>query len=490
MRKSKNIVISLFSLSALLITGCTKNETENVQPDETIQVEEKTREETSVEEQIADEISSETVIPDSLGLGEYSEDRAWVSFQTEGDEEFKYGCIDKNGKMIFYISGADTADSTTVSYSNGYSYFKNGDTLYLLDLNGNLVNEYQSSDNISIKAYADGYVWTEEYTSGFDSAFYTYILFDPEGTILAKFEHSGTEPIAELYYYSCGVWGYDTQNLDGESIQRFYCSDADKWVESTIAANNHEIYFYEDSAVIGIEYEDPDETGYRARLCLLDTSGSLREVPISDDLGWNWDNPNFVNEGYCVLEEYESYLISYNLSTGEFSKMENEYSERVKGSALPEIRMFDNGRIAMTLTGNDEENYVALFDDSWNMIGEPLKYVKYNFSDGMLIVLDWILDDSGNGYQEYLSVYNSDGEKIFSPTENGYVSITPFEDGVARALPSDADPTFRSATSTVSGALADNKTGSVSGEFVYINSDGNRLFENIDMITAIEINLE
>ena len=490
MRKSKNIVISLFSLSALLITGCAKSETENIQPDETIQVEEKAREETSSEEQTTEESLGKIVISDSLGLYKYSEDRAWVSFQTEGDEEFKYGCIDKEGKMIFYISGADSTDSEAVSYSNGYSYFKNGDTLYLFDLNGNVVNEYQSSVDISIKAYADGYVWTEEYTSGFDSAFYTYILYDPEGTALTKFEHSGTESIDELYYYSRGVWGYDTQNSDGESIQRFYCSDTYKWVESTIAAKNHDIYFYDDNAVIGIKYEDPSETGYRARLCLLDTSGNLTEVPISGELGWNWDNPNFINEGYCVLEEYEAYLISYQLSTGKFSKMENEYSERVKGSALPEIRMFDNGRITMTLTGNDEENYVALFDNSWNIIGEPLKYVKYNFSDGMLIVLDWILDDSGVAYQEYLSVYNSDGEEIFSPTENGYVSITSFEDGVARALPSDADSTFRSAVSTTMGALADNQSGPVSGEFVYIDSEGNRLFENIDMTTAIEVDLE
>ena len=96
MRKSKNIVISLFSLSALLITGCTKNETENVQPDETIQVEEKTREETSVEEQIADEISSETVIPDSLGLGEYSEGRAGQCCVSLQNGEVNISCSNKN----------------------------------------------------------------------------------------------------------------------------------------------------------------------------------------------------------------------------------------------------------------------------------------------------------------------------------------------------------------------------------------------------------
>src|SRR5699024_4287835 len=135
---------------------------------------------------------------------------------------------------------------------------------------------------------------------------------------------------------------------------------------------NHSIYFYEDSAVIGIEYEDPDETGYRAKMVLMDINGNINEVGMTGELGWTWDDNNVINEGYCILEEYENYLVSYNIKTGEYIIFDNEYADMLNVESLPDELKFINGKVALPLIGQDENQYVALFDTSWNIVEEPV----------------------------------------------------------------------------------------------------------------------
>ena len=165
----------------------------------------------------------------------------------------------------------------------------------------------------------------------------------------------------------------------------YYCTQGNKWVEKTTSSDDN-VYFYEDTAVLGFDYEDPNVTGYRSKMILMDIMGNLNEIAITGDLGWNWGSDNYINEGYCILEDYGDHLVSYNVSSGEFKVMDNEYAEKIRMAALPDNLVFEDGCVALPLRGNDEKDYVALFDTSWNIIGEPIQGTRYDFSEGKLIV--------------------------------------------------------------------------------------------------------
>lgn len=50
-------------------------------------------------------------------------------------------------------------------FSNGYSFIETENAVYQIDLNGNIINKYDISDNIKAKAYDGGQIWIEEYNS-------------------------------------------------------------------------------------------------------------------------------------------------------------------------------------------------------------------------------------------------------------------------------------------------------------------------------------
>ena len=200
-------------------------------------------------------------------------------------------------------------DISSVSpFSGGYSFIEKDKTVYQIDSSGNIINSYINSDDVKVKTYADGQIWIEEYKSDFDSAGYTYTLYDENGKEVTGFSIEGTDPIGEIGYCGKGVWRYRDLDSDGDWITMYYCTQSDKWIERNTSENS-DVYFYEDMAVLGFDYENPNETGYRAKMILMDTTGNLSEVSLTGDLGWDWDSDTYVNEGYCILEEYDNYLL-------------------------------------------------------------------------------------------------------------------------------------------------------------------------------------
>lgn len=475
-----SIILFLFVLS---MTGCSTQRQDEAVSDSSNTKTEGTENETNNTTEKNVEIES---------LYRFSEDRAWIKTTGKSGKKNEYVCIDKNGNVLFSVNSSNILQA--LPFSNGYSFLETNNALYQIDLKGNLVNTYQSSDNINFKAYDEGHVWIEEYTSDFDEARFTYTLYNPSGNKVTEFSIEGTDPIDKIYYYGKGMWGYSTYDENGDSIQMFYSTQKDKWIETPIVNSNF-IYFYEDSAVIGITSEDPDETGYRAKMNILDINGSLTEIGISADLGWNWDGENYINEGYCILEEFENYLVSYDISTGEFKTMDNEYSKSLKTDSLPEKLMFTNGAVALPLTGKDNETYVGLFDTSWNIIGEPIPCLKFDYSDGRLLLVQEIQKEGENGTSREFSVYDSKGNLVFSSDEKGYYAITSFQDEVACVL---SDDYINSITVTAYfdhylNLITPNnvpKTDPLVAECKYIDKEGNYLFDNINAKNAKEILLE
>lgn len=153
---------------------------------------------------------------------------------------------------------------------------------------------------------------------------------------------------------------------------------------------------------------------------------------------------------------------------------------------LPNKPVCIDKRLFLPLKGEDELLYVAVFDINGNIIGTPIQGAHYDYSEGRLIV------DSNTK----LAVYNENGEPIFSLSDLGYTAVTPYKDGVARAMyEKESDEDERSAMSRILGSrIIDGSQVSLHGDdmigqkgWYYIDLEGKRLFERVEISEAIEL---
>lgn len=213
----------------------------------------------------------------------------------------------------------------------------------------------------------------------------------------------------------------------------FYSVSAKTWVHQVC---NTQVHFYEDEATTGIRYFGATgDTPYRGLLQYLDTEGNKFYTPLYPEHGWNWAS-NFVqNERICLLEEYKSFLIACHIAgIGEddtFYKIDDKYADKIIWDNVSEELKFNNGRIALPLRGSDRNLYVAVFDTQRNVIREPIQAtILSNYSDGMLI-----LDVNGD-----TTVFDTNGQYVFTIAELGYSKLEAFADGVARVDDSSNSP--------------------------------------------------
>lgn len=253
------------------------------------------------------------------------------------------------------------------------------------------------------------------------------------------------------------MWGYKQNDT-----VYYYFTDGNKWIKSYISRSFKQFYFYDDKAFVDVRYDEDSDIGY---LVFVDTKGDVVYMQLPDYVNYSDIKCFVLSEGYCVLHHFSEpeYLISYNIDSGEFVKMDNEYVEKM--GYIPENSegmMFENGKIKLNLTGLDEDWYVGLFDTSWNIIGEPLKCSRAYFGDGKLILDEDIYDENLN--------------LLFSIGDYGYKYVSSYHDGVAHA-------TLESMHNYNVEAYG------YDDDWFYIGSDGNRLFNSINIESAIKIQL-
>ena len=160
-------------------------------------------------------------------------------------------------------------------------------------------------------------------------------------------------------------------------------------------------------------------------------------------------------------------LISYNVSSDKFVKMDNEYVDKINYDALPDdsnALVFENGKIALPLIGSDKESYIGLFDTSLNIIGEPIKSMIYDLSDGIFTI-------------QNKDVYDDNLNLLFSADDFGYKAVSPFHNGVAHAK---NDGMQMSSGGDIYG---------YEGNWFYIDRNGEKLFDSVNIKQAKEIEL-
>ena len=227
MHNKKIFLIATLIFSAWMLTGDTKN----VKADEIVEEEEAVNDA---------EVEKDTSV-DIRYTYKFSEGMEWIKSEKQSGWEDGYICVDKTGDGLLYVNDPDI--NFISPFSNGCSFIQTWSAVYQIDSNGNVINSYPISDNVTFKAYEDGGIWVEEYKADFDSAGYTYTLYDENGKEVTEFLVEGTEPISGIYYCGKGVWYYGTLNSNSDWVRRYYCTQSNKWVEISLSQMG-DVYFY------------------------------------------------------------------------------------------------------------------------------------------------------------------------------------------------------------------------------------------------------
>lgn len=377
----------------------------------------------------------------------YSEGRAWVMF---GENETTYwGVIDKSGNAIVRFNAATGIQYTP--YYEGYSHVKTANGYYILDKEGNIVRQFNVDEGTEVILAKGGYVATKTDMSGFDAVGYQYTIYNPDGSVLTEFSEESEHIVA---YYGKGVFSVDSKG--------YYCSQSGSWVEE-------EVYlpvFCDDTAVIATTYYEVDDSLYGDRfggIVTLSTTGETNTI-FSKYIGNNI-SPSVIVDDICVLYDFwsDSDLTALNISTLEEYPLPEEYASKMWDMEEEIYSPYDN-RIVVHMKGADGNGYVCVFDTQMNLVFGPVQGFANAYSDGRMVLESSDDDDT--------LVYDTEGNIIFSLAEKGYM-LTDFP---AYGRYSD-------------GALFVHELlTSPSQDYAYLDTDGNRLFEqiNLDNVKTIE----
>lgn len=415
----------------------------------------------------------------------FSEDRAWIQFRFEKGGVAHFGCINKKGELLFYLDGINLGNCASpgrvltpgTNFSDGYAFAFAHDKMYVIDKSGEILSEYteQSKENDvpRVFAYADGYVWMQQYISGFDKAYYKYQLYAPDGGFVTEFIYNGTKELTNLKYCGSGVWRY--RDFETER-NRYYSIASNCWIDFFEKCWVYSS-FYNQEGLIGVDYWS--DSNY-VKLYVMDSKGNIRI--IEHELIGYYDY-GMINDGLLTISgdsisSNKKYFSVCNTETGVVTKLDGRYAEYLRG--IPSDAYTD-GVIPLIIEGQDGKEYLIFFDKLLNPISTPLACRGYHYSDGLMIAETY---GTTQGLYDYC-VIDSAGKVCFSVGEKGYSQITSFSDGVARALPNTSSK-WREIVHTVG---KDVFSDILQGNWVYIDTNGNQLFDSINVSTAKAIQL-
>ena len=401
----------------------------------------------------------------------YHDGIAWINYTNryfDENDDFLYSesyetAVDKDGNALFRINTENISDYTITEFSDGYAHILTDNKIYVINKDGEITSSYDRGTGIHVLAYGDGYTLIEEYISDFDSSEYQYKVFDYSGNVKVNFEYP-EETVARARYCENGIFQMYLTNRDayyGTEYTDYVSATTGKTIELHADVSST---FFENTTVAGFSSHDPDEVGYRSLLHLINVDCQETSIPIYPDTGWNWDtsfNPA-VAEGVCVIQElHDGILYIYDVENAEFRKFDGENADRLMLGVIENLEnplVFQNDRLALPLLGNDGKSYVAVYDKQWNQVTAPIQTNQF-----FPISCDRMLIQTESG----TVIYDVNGNEIFKMSDLGYQDeeIQPFSDNVA-------------------------KIDSSSDELIYVDINGNILFDEMKLDNVKDIVIE
>lgn len=447
MKRITCIFLCAFILICLLCS-CNTNSGKNT-------ITNKENKQSSTTEKENSNISETETIENVNKIDDFSEGLAWINY---GDEPSYWGCINKQGEILFTFNKDEYVSPS--EYNNGYSYIESagGLQLHVIDKKGSICSSYDvkveeydghftttiTNGEEHVVAYGYGYTVVQTHKADFDEAYYLYSIYDANGNVLDTYKTKNDEEISVNY---CGKGIF---YLDYDDKRHYFFAETKKWVDTEYSGID-DVKFYDNYALLDIAYINED--AYRGEFIFMDLEGNIKKTKISDLYGWDY-GVNSLYDDVCLFIDSNSTLCTYDIKTNTFSKLTNEnYLSKVDWERCDEIIYNDNA-IIVPLIGEDNEDYLIVFDKEWNTVIEPFKATQFSKINDDRFIIDNKL------------IYDTDGNLICDVTTNNMLSVRTYYDGVTIANDTEDAYIF---------AYGSNQYFS----FKFLDTNGKELFENI-----------
>lgn len=397
-------------------------------------------------------------------IKDFSEGLAWITY----GEPSNWGCINKNGEVLFSFS--EDIYTNPENYYNGYSYIKseNGTKLNVIDKTGAICSSYDVRTEVRegysttitnhdehVVAYGCGYTVVLTHKADFDSAYYLYTIYDANGNVMDTYKTNNDETI-HVRHCGEGIFYFD-DDYEKKSVffdevyykRHYYFAELKKWVVTEYSEID-DVTFYNNYALLQLDYSDEE---YRCEFIFMDLEGNIKKVKVSEEYGWNFQ-VNSIYDDICLFIDEDDALSTYDFASDTFRTLANEdYISKVDWERSDEIICNDNA-IIVPLIGEDKQNYVAVFDKEWNIILEPFKATEFSFINDERFIIDSEL------------IYDTKGNLICDVTSSNLGSVRAYFDGVTVANDSEYDNPY--------GSYLYKDT-----YFEFLDTDGKLLFKSI-----------
>lgn len=455
----KKIIISLTLIAVILLNfvGC-YSKTEDLSETGT------TKDEVSVTATEAKKPERQTYSK----IGGYHEGLAWVQY---GENDEYWGCIDEEGKMLFKYSCNDLRQiDSFVSpfFENGYAYMKSntGTRIFVIDKSGNIVSNYDNP-----KAYGYGYTVVENHYSDFDSAYYEYIIYNPDGKQVETIE---TEVDSEVTVKYCGD-GVFYFEANSEQVYLFFAKK-EKWVQYNYKRTNvdYDIRFNN-----GLAFTVNDSYSFTKTYVVIDSNGTITEIDARDEsanfyekykmFGAERENNLIYGNSIVFYDEEEPKLSSYDIKNDSFcdfkdtktlEKFETHYAGSY--SHVDISPSFNNEGFLVSLVGADGYRYVSILDYKLNMQAKPVKGDNFEAYDNSTCLI-------GN------TIYDMKGNILYSLSEKGYQKVISDSDDIIFVCGYQDDVSVEKDYYDKNGEKCN---------FAALDRNGNVLFDTIDVSNA------
>ena len=160
-------------------------------------------------------------------------------------------------------------------------------------------------------------------------------------------------------------------------------------------------------------------------------------------------------------------LYLYIPATNELKNITIPYAQKIM---INNISMFTYGeeKVVIPVQGTDEEKYVMVINENGELLSDPIPAYDYSyFSEDRLIVNTD--SDSINVYDDKMNLVYSDKDEKFASEQIETLDLEPYANGVAVAY--------------------EHRGPDVAGRYLYLDPDGNVLFDKLDASSAIELQL-
>ena len=354
------------------------------------------------------------------GPGSFSEGYCWIEFyDTDSIDPHRgiYGCIDKTGKMVFYLENTQCPSNfSDKGISRFHAFVQYGGGYYSITTDGKVELIHEGTDTFSCLISEDYECYLEP-VSGFDKNQRKYYIYDPSGQLVKEITFEENEFPESVNYMGNGIFMF-TYGMG--SIGHLYFTKSDAYEKQYISPNLTR-QRYKVGGDYLLYYVGRMNGEERANLTITDDKGNWKDVFIPSEYG---NDPIYVDssDNFILLSNGNEFYYLYDVKNDTFRKFDGQYSDRLDWY-MYNLDRADCGNqvLALCLKGQDGDTYVGLYDiNTFELVCEPILGGSPDIVNDNLVV---------QNRNEGTIIYSMKGEKIINLPDSYSVS---YNDGVYR----------------------------------------------------------